>query len=121
MKTTQRNAVIAYSALIGMGRKPMKSRTAYKLFRLRLKLKEIVDFQAEQETKLCQEMGVTISDDGRFQFPDDKIKEQFETAHKELEETECEIDENEIKIGINELPDLSINELEALDGFVKFE
>lgn len=121
MKTTQRNAVVAYAALMGMGRKSMKNRTAYKLFRLRIKLKEIVDFQAEQEQKLCEKMGVTIAEDGRFVFPDDKVKARFEKAHTELEETECEIDENEIRIGVNELPDLSINELEALHAFVKFE
>ena len=47
MQTTQKKAVAAYLALSMMARKPMNSFAAFKLFRLKKALADIVEFQSD--------------------------------------------------------------------------
>ena len=74
---------------------------------------------------MAEEYGVVIGDDGRFVFPDDsEKKEKFTEAHAELMNAESEIEGEEIVIRLADLPDkleISMNEFEALEGFVRFE
>lgn len=125
MKSTNRKASIAYGILVGMGRKQIPTPVAYKLYKLRQKLKGVMEFITEQEQNLAEKHGVVIGDDGHFVFPEDpKVKESFTAAHAELLESETEIEGEEITIRLADMPDkleISMNEIEALEGFVAFE
>ena len=125
MKSTNRKASIAYGILVGMGRKQIPTPVAYKLYKLRQKLKGVMEFITEQEQNLTEKHGVVIGDDGHFVFPDaPKVKKEFTAAHAELLETETEIEGDEITIRLADMPDkleISMNEIEALEGFVAFE
>ncbi len=125
MKSTNRKASIAYGILVGMGRKQIPTPVAYKLYKLRQKLKGVMEFITEQEHNLAEKHGVVIGDDGHFIFPEDpKVEEVFKADHADLLETETEIEGDVIKIRLADMPDrleISMNEIEALDGFVEFE
>ncbi len=125
MKSTNQKASQAYGILIGMGRKQIPTPVAYKLYKLRQKLKGVMEFITEQEQNLAEEHGVVIGNDGRFVFPEDQaVKEKFTAAHTELLDAECDIEGEETVIRLADLPDkmeISMNEIEALDGLVRFE
>ena len=116
---TQQRAVVAYGTLAGMGQK-VSGKTAFSLFKLKQTLRGIVDFQSEEEMKLVKKYGATVTDDGRILPGDDP--EKFKKLLKEkaeLNEMECEIDPAEIRL--DDIPEITMNEIEALDGFVIFK
>ena len=120
MKTTQRNAVVAYMALNQMSQKPMNSFTAYKLFRLKKDLREIVEFQAEEERKIAKELGGEVTEDGRLNLSDEGIAE-YDKRRKDLGDTECELDREKTVINMKELKDISLAEMEILDEFIEWK
>ena len=121
MKTTQAQAITAFVTIRKMERQPINTFTAYKLFKLKKALADIVDFQSEQEIKLIEELGGKVSPDGAIDLPEDKKAEYIE-RHKELEEMECEIDrEGKIELYMKELKEISISDMEALDDFIEWK
>lgn len=120
MKTTQRQAVMAFVTLNQMSAKSMNSFTAYKLFKLKKALKDTVDFQAEQEIKLANELGGEITEDGRLNLPEGKTQE-YRDKHKELEDMECEIDREKTEIHMKELPNISMADMEILEPFIEWK
>lgn len=123
MKTTQGKAVGALIAINRISRQQMPSFAAYKLFRLRKKLKDTAEFQGEQEEKLVAELGGTIDDLGRVTFTENKAEKEVEyaTRHKELEEMECEIDTERIMMTFKEIREISPADIEALDEFIEWK
>ena len=121
METTQGKAVSAYAALAQMSRKPMPSFSAFKLFRLKKALSPIVEFQSEQETKIVEELGGKISENGSIQLEDSDKRKEYAERHKELDSMECEIESKKIVMYMKELPDLSIAELDALEEFIEWK
>lgn len=115
----------AYGILVGMGRKQIPTPVAYKLYKLRQRLKCVLEFITEREQAIAEENGVVIGDDGHFVFPEDPaVKEKFTTEHIDLIDSECEIEGEELVIKLSDLPDkleISMNEIESLDGFIRFE
>ena len=118
MKTTQGKAISAFITLMEMSKKPMTGQAAFKLFKLKKKLRDIVDFQTEQEQKLAEELGGTITENGKIEFTDPSLYPEFKRRHKELEDLECEIETEKISMTMKELPDMSIAEMDALDEFI---
>ncbi|MBR4352717.1 MAG: hypothetical protein IKQ01_06565 [Bacteroidales bacterium] len=120
MQTTQKKAVAAYLALSMMARKPMNSFAAFKLFRLKKALADIVEFQSDQEHKLVEELGGSITETGEILLEDKEKRAEYASRHRELEEMECEIDTKRIIMTMKELPDLSLADMEALDEFIEW-
>ena len=118
MKTTQKRAVEAYAVLNQMGRK-VTGKTAFTLFRLKRKMKEIVEFQGEEEIKLVEKHGGRLTEDGRIIFDDAEMKTAFQIEQRKLGEMECEIEP--VMLKDDEIPQITMAEIEALDGFVIFE
>lgn len=125
MKTTQGKAVGAMIAINRISNQKMPSFAAFKLFRLRKKLKDVAEFQGEQEEKLVAELGGTINDFGRVAWnnPEEKAKLDAEYAkrHRDLEELECEIDTERITMTFKEIPEISPADIEALDEFIEWK
>lgn len=125
MKTTQGKAVSALIAINRISGQKMPSFAAYKLFRLRKKLKDVAEFQGEQEEKLVEELGGKINDMGRviWNDPGEKAAKDAEYAkrHKELEDMECEIDTEKIMMTFKEISEITPQDMEALDDFIEWK
>ena len=122
MKLKQRQAVSAFTSLVTIARKPMPSFAAYKLFRLKKKLKDVIDFQTEQEQKIVDELGGTVAENGTVLFDDKSKYPEFAAKQKELDEMECEIEgDDKIIMVMKELPEMSIADIEALEPFIDWK
>lgn len=112
---TQIEAVRAYKVLQSLGGAKMPVQTAYKLFTLRKALQPAYEFQAEQERAIAKRYSAYVDKDGHFHTKDEADMKGFGEALVELGDAECTVtcDKPEVKAG--ELPDLSPDELEALD------
>lgn len=114
---TQKQAFEAYVALIQLG-KGVKGLTAYALYKLKNELKKIVDFQSEEEMKLIEKHGGTVTETNMIQLPDDADKKAFNKEMEELHNLGCDVQPIEVKV--SELPDITLLQVETLDGFIKF-
>ena len=121
MKTTHGTAVTALITINRIGQSPMPSFAAYKLFRLKKKLKDAADFQTEQETKLVEEMGGQIGERGKVNFDDPEKYIQFAEKQKELSDMEYEVEGEKIGMYMTELPNLSVGDMETLDPFIDWK
>lgn len=116
----QKQALKAYVTLIGMGGKTT-GKTALALFRLKGRLKELVDFQAEEEIKLAEKYGGKILDNGTIKFEDDDQRQGFLDEKNALGEMDIEPEIEPARVQIDTVPEITLSEIEALDGFVIFE
>ena len=120
METTQGKAVAAFTALARLSQKQMNSFAAYKLFRLKKALAPVVEFQSEQEVKIVQELGGTVSESGAINLDGEKRAEYF-SRHKELEELKCDVSTEKLSMFMKELPDLTMADMESLDDFIDWK
>ena len=119
IKTTQEKSVIAYGA-IGRIRQKVKGRNALNLFHMKNILQENIDFQIEQEKALVEEYEGILSDGGTVLFNDADKRAAFQEAYKELQATECEVDADPITMSIETIPDITLEDIEQLNGFIIF-
>jgi len=117
MNATHKDAINAYSMLTKIGDK-VTGRIAFDLYQLKMCLKPIVEFQAEEEKKLIDKYGGEIKDNGMLEIKDQKKREAFLNQRNETENLPCDI--NKISIGIDKIPDITMTEIEALSKFVDF-
>ena len=125
MKTTQGKAVSALIAINRISGQKMPSFAAYKLFRLRKKLKDVAEFQSEQEEKLVEELGGKINELGNVIWNDlsEKAAKDAEYAkrHKELEDMDCEIYTEKIMMTFKEISEITPRDMEAMDDFIEWK
>ena len=116
---TQNRAVVAYTTIMNMGQK-VSGKPAFALFKLKQTLKGIVEFQSEEEMKLISKYHATVSEDGRIIPGEDK--DEFAELIKEKSELgNMECDVIPVEIALDSIPEITMNEIEALDGFVIFK
>jgi len=113
----QKDAVKAYKALSRM--KGATGQPAFQLFKLKKKLKDIFDFQGEEQLKLVEKYNCDISENGLVKIDDEETKKKFFEEWETIGDVDCEIEP--VKIPISLLPNITLDEIEALDGFVIFE
>lgn len=116
----QKKIVGAYKALASLSRQKMPLREARKIFNLRAKLQPSIDFQAEEERKLLEEMGLTLEFGGLVHFKDEKQQAAYFQRVAEIGEMEEETEAEPITLPALDHIQISAEELEALDGFVEF-
>ena len=120
MKTTQEKALNAYAALNRMAQRNMNSFTAYKLFKLKKALQDPVDFRIEQERKMIEELGGTMTETGQTVLENESQK-VFNEKVKELNALECEIEREKTVIFLAEIKDITLAEMEALEEFIEWK
>ena len=120
MKTTQEKALNAYAALNKMAQRNMNSFTAYKLFKLKKALQDPVDFRIEQERKMIEELGGTMTETGQAVLENESQK-AFNEKVKELNALECEIEREKTVIFLAEIKDITLAEMEALENFIEWK
>ena len=120
MAQTQRQALNAYVALTRMGKKAT-GKAAFSLFRMKQKLKDVVEFQAEQEQQLVERFGGKVSEEGMIMIADDDQRKAFLEDREKLHSMELEPAVEPVTVEISGLPEINMEEIEALDGFVEFK
>ena len=120
--TKQGKATRAYIALANMSSKVLPANAALRLFKLKKALKDAFDFETEQEKLYVAELGGEMDQNGIIKFKDpigdNKI---FQDRRKELEDTDIEIELEVPTVALTEIKELSMADLEALEGFVNFK
>lgn len=126
MKTTHKKAVNAYITLVKMSDIRRAPATQIKLFKLKKLLQPPFEFVNEEESKLVNDFGGTITQTGQITFDGDneerekKVKAYNEERNKLLD-LECDVDlEKPMPIHSAELKEISLAEMEALEEFVEF-
>ena len=116
---TYRRAITAHRILYLISGKVADTLTARRLYDLRKKLDEAVDFVCERQKALMEQFDVSYNEVGQWIYPDAINRDMFDKANGELLDTEAEIEAVSVKA--EAIPGLSIDDIAALDGFVEVE
>lgn len=117
----QEKIIDAYKVLNKLSACPLPIKTAYALHKLRVALKSVWDFQCEEEEKLIERLRPAVDADGNLTFATMEVKKEFLRIQHELSEQEQKIDFQPVTVGLLDGITLSVHDIDALDGFVKFE
>lgn len=118
--TTMGKVLSAYVALNRV-RNKVKGKTALDLFRLKNAMKDSVDFISEEEMKLVNEHGGAVTETGTIIIADKDKRAAFMTARKELDMMECDVEMSPPVVNMENNPDITMEDIEQLDGFVEFK
>lgn len=120
IKTTLGRAVTAIGT-INRIRQKIKGHDALNLFHMKNVLKEQLEFMTEEEEKLVEEYGGVIAEGGLVVIADKDKRAAFLKAHKELEDMECEVKTEPLSMSLDRNPDVTLEDIEQLDGFINFK
>lgn len=120
IQTTHGKAVSAFMALNQI-RGIVKGMDALHVFHMKNVLKEAVDFMTEEEMRLVQEAGGTVTENGMVLIADPARKAEYLRARRDLDAMPFETDAEPIVIRIDRCPEVTGEQIELLDGFVVFE
>ena len=120
IKTTLGRAVTAIGT-INRIRQKIKGHDALNLFHMKNVLKEQLEFMTEEEEKLVQEYGGVIAEGGLVVIADKDKRTAYLKAHKELEDMECEVKTEQLSMSLDRNPDVTLEDIEQLDGFINFK
>lgn len=124
MKTTLENAINAMRVITRLNGIRMKNTgTARKLFSLKKLLEPNFEFYAEEERKLIEDLGGTVTEDGAILFQDqEKGLAELSKGRQELLASECEIPiDKPIIFHDSEGIQVSGEEIGLLDGLADFK
>lgn len=119
MKIKNFKIIKAYIALMKLENETLKVTEAMELFRLKKKLSDHFEFYRDQEKKYSEQYGDKVNEDGTIVFTDNNKKFEFVQKMNELNDMDIEIDIHEVSVTSNDI-NISMSDIEALDGFVKF-
>ena len=105
---------------MGMGKKAT-GEAAFSLFRMKQQLRDIVEFQSEEEAKLVDKLGGKITESGQIIFAGDEEKRAFIEGKKKLGSMEIDPAIEPVRIAPDKIPEINMDEIEALQGFIIFE
>lgn len=115
---TQGKIIMAIKTLDKMKSQPMPLPLSYKLYKLRKTLQPHWDWQVEQEMKILEEKGVQ-TENGLTITQEERA--EFDSALLAIIEIEVEKDWTPVKVSVSDGLTISIEDIEALDGFVEIE
>lgn len=120
---TNQQITNAYIALSRMGNVQLPIQITYKLFVLRQAFKTQFDFVAEQERIIVNRYNGTQTPTGEFQFADEETAIHVFDEMRELHNMDAVINFEKIEIPIATAAagNLSMNDIQALDGIVIFK
>lgn len=124
MRTTLENAIKAMQIVTRLNGIRMKNTgTARKVFSLKKLLEPNFEFYAEEERKLIEELGGTVTDDGAILFPEqEKGLQELSRGRQELLASECDIPiDTPIIFRDSEGLQVSGEEIGILDGLADFK
>lgn len=113
----------AYTAFLALNkiRGMVKGMDALHVFHMKNKVKETVDFLAEEEVKAVEEFGGKITETGMVLFADNGKRQAYNKERERLGKITSDIEAEPVRIRIDRCPEVTAEDIEALDGFVIFE
>lgn len=120
IQTTQNNAIKAYKIVNKLTSQELPLQIAYSLFKLKKALKQHYEFQLDQEHVLLDKLSPEYKDDS-FVFKSTEDRNEFVEKMSEVAKMEITVDADIITINTNCSLNLSVEDIETLDGFVAFE
>jgi len=115
----QSQMVNAYKVLENLSKQTMPIKTAYAVHKLRGKLKPAFDFQVEQEERLIEKLNPKIENGSLF-FQNVDDAQEWKDEMIAVGNMESDIEFEPIKISINDDLQISLDNIDALEGFVDF-
>lgn len=114
-------AVKAYKAILRLSGQALTLRDAYALHGLKKALAGAWEFQLEQERAIIDRLGAEITADGNLEFRAVDEAEEYRAKMRELADMEAQDDVSPVKIKLQDGIRISVHDMEALEGLVKFE
>lgn len=114
----QSKIIAAYKALQTFSDAKLPTIIAYKLYKLKKALEPQYEFQGEQEQVIVEDTGAQVKPDGTVTFKDKQTQADFFVKMKELANMEVDLDIQPIELSIDDLPRVSVNDLESLSDFI---
>lgn len=121
----QKDIVKAYHTIMKHEKDDLPLKVSYGLYRVKNIIKEQIEFQNGKEREIFMKYKPKTNDDGSFKFESAEQAEEFakEFDSKITEVTEMDVDLGEFKkprIPIDQLVDVSVEDIEALEPFIEF-
>lgn len=115
----QSEIIKAYKAIIKLGQQDLPIRLAFDLFKIKMALQPHFDFQVNEEKKASA--NATANPDGSVTFSSLEEADAFRKKLRELNDIDVELKVKPVQIPLS-IPGLtlSMEDIEALDCFVKF-
>ena len=112
-----------YAAFLGINqiRNQVRGMDALHLFHMKNMLKESVDYMAEEDVRMVTDAGGVITETGLVIIADKEKQKEYVKARKELDDMETEIQTDPVVILISRCPDVTVEQIERLEGFVIFK
>lgn len=120
IKTTQ-GQILTVMTAIGRIRQRVKGHDALNLFHLKNVLQEHVEFQADEERRLVDEYGGKVTETGVVLIADDDKRKEFQEEYKKLLEMEVEVNTGAIVLPLDRNPEITLEDIEQLNGFIIFK
>lgn len=121
----QKDIIKAFHALQKYEEKDLPIRISYSLFKVKKLIEDQVEFQLNAEQEIFQKYKPTSNEDGSLKFESEEqareFAQEFSNKIDEIGEIEVELDlKNKPKISLDQIVDMSIEDIEALEPFIEF-
>lgn len=121
----QKDIIKAFHALQKYEEKDLPIRISYSLFKVKKLIEDQVEFQLNAEQEIFQKYKPTSNEDGSLKFESEEqareFAQEFSSKIDEIGEIEVELDlKNKPKISLDQIVDMSIEDIEALEPFIEF-
>ena len=121
----QKDIIKAFHALQKYEEKDLPIRISYSLFKVKKLIEDHVEFQLNAEQEIFQKYKPTSNEDGSLKFKSEEqareFAQEFSSKIDEIGEIEVELDlKNKPKISLDQMVDMSIEDIEALEPFIEF-
>ncbi len=121
----QIDIVKAFHVLEKYAQTQLPLKVSYAFYKVKTIIKDQVEFQNNKEREIFEKYKPKTNDDGSFKFESAEQAEEFakEFDSKITEVTEMDVDLGEFKkprIPIDQLVDVSVEDIEALEPFIEF-
>lgn len=120
MKIKHNQVINGYKALTDIGNQTLPAKTSYALYKIRLAMKPVWDFQLEQEKQMMDKYG-SQDENGNMIIKDAEGKEKVQRMFEELIAMEEDINIEPIHIKLPDDIHITIDQFEALAPFVIFD
>lgn len=115
--------VNGYKAIERLYANKLPMQDAFRIYNLKSTIKEIYNFQMEQELKIIAENHGERKENGDLSFPTELDFARFRDAILELNEVELDVQVEPVVLRMDHIQNIEISpaDIEALEGFVFFE
>lgn len=118
---THKQAVEAYKTIEKLSTQPLPVKAAYALHKLRRTLTPEWDFQMQRERQLLDKLKPSLVEGTKVTFSSAEDATEWRDSMDELNVMEFEYNEEPITVSVGKDARLTLDDIDALDGFVIFE